>query len=286
MRKEIVDFALAVKCVFENNPIRSKFDAGVLTLGCLAALDYRMRHEQILLTDKKRHDAFVFLQLGKIINNYHDSCFLDESNYRKLRRDLFSTPLRNDQFNFFFKKIAGLERVRPNPWSSKTSCFEQIKRYRSQVNLVYWTAACVSIGIARTDELITSDLEYTPSSPTWFHGMHDALLALQVIDDKIGWRGDLRLKRPSFFTALCPQNFLNFQPERLPPQAVETTFRRMDEEFTAYTARAKQELPDDYGLLTAIVALNRLPCLLNSQLYRNFQNITGIELINDRHFNE
>lgn len=245
-----------------------------------------MRHRGINLTGRQKEDVFTFLELGKLINNHHDGVGpLPVDKYKKLRRGLRKTPLKPDYLQYY-KDVAVLEHNRPNPWKTDKDLLNKVAQYRSGTNLVYWAAACSAAGIASYSELVNHNFDFTDSAPDWFKGMHSLLLALQVTDDKIGWKGDLRFQRPSFFTAFCPGEYLKLPPEYLPPIVIQTVFFEMDKHFAVYLKQAQNKLPGHYALLAATTALNQVPNLARWKLYEKMQELTGIELVNSRHFAE
>lgn len=288
MLLEALDITLATKCVVSSDSIRKEFNSGALTLSCLAAFDYQMKHQGIELTIHQKKKLFSFLELGKIINNYYDERSpLPVEQYKYLRKQLFSTPLSRNNFSFYYRNVALLENNRPNPWKVNSSCADQVEEYRSKTNLVYWGAACTAADITKDiKDLVNDDIDFNPDSPRWFQGMHSYLVAFQVIDDKIGWKGDLRFKRPSFFTALCPKTYLDCPPEIFPKKIVETVYQEMDERLFVYMDKAKQQLPDNYAMELAMTTLKFVPALANIKWYKGLQGLTGIELVNPSHFNE
>jgi hypothetical protein len=116
--------------------------------------------------------------------------------------------------------------------------------------------------------------------------MHSCLLALQVIDDQIGWKGDLRQKRPSFFTGLCPERYLRISPDSLPLHEVLGIYEEMDKNFWFYMNKSKTEIPESYALRQSIMFLKLTPTLLRLKWYKSLQASSGVELVNTRHFGE
>ena len=114
MREKLNDVFLAVSCLARNASISRELGTSVLTLGCLAVLDYRIHKEGQPLENEAMLAASGFLELGKIINNFHDLNILDKKNYRQFRRNLFSTPLRGAQFRSYFTRVSSLEKNRPD----------------------------------------------------------------------------------------------------------------------------------------------------------------------------
>lgn len=287
MKDKVQDLALIARCVVGNDRVRREFKSGVLTLGCLSAFDYIMAKQGTELMNEQKRRVFAFLELGKVINNYYDDTNpLARDSYKKNRRELFGSGLRRDDFRFYFKAVADLERSRPNPWQLDGKRRETIEDYRYKTNLVYWAAACAVGGVAPITELVDPNYQYTSSAPVWFRGMHDYLLALQVIDDQIGWKGDVRGKRPSFFTGFCPRRYLDLEPETIPDEIVAETFRSMDERYSFFKHRADCQIPAAYAMSLGISLLKFVPALVRSKNYRVVQEFTGVELVNARHFDE
>ncbi len=292
MFKEVEDLALLGQSVLENNHLRKEFNSGFLTLGCLAAFDYIVKKQDISLSEEALRGVYAFLEIGKVVNNFHDDKVLDKDGYIKLRRKLSDAGLDAGNMGFFIRSVKVLENSRPNPWEGVDSNSDlDLKKYREKVNLVYWSTAYVASGLGSFSDVMNNDFEYSEDCPRWFKGMHKCLVSLQVVDDKIGWKGDLRNHRPSFFTGFCPNECLDLSPETFPLDERKKIFRELDAEFASYHNESDLLLGESgKSLLLAVRTLHSLSNQQNivfSPRWMSFQKLIGAEVVvNSRHFTE
>lgn len=164
----------------------------------IAALDYIASTNGIEFTrdDKQRLD--VFLELGILINDNFDLGQLNHTRYSELRRNLQHESATVALFREYWGKIRFLERTRPKPGQE-----EKCIAYREATNLVSIAACCSASFNIPVGEFVDGEMwdSFSDKCPNWFKGLFFSVMALQVVDDMVGWRGDQKANRPSFFTA-------------------------------------------------------------------------------------
>jgi len=205
----------------------------------MTALDY-LGYQQNgnFCDDMSRKAAWRILRLGKLINDYYDLGCLDKRGYiaekRALREDREVLP----DYSLYRTQISRLEKARPIPPIPGDEGEERIFRYREQTNLVSSAMVCVAgLGLNFEDLVDTKDLKIAENAPAWFEGLFSLVMALQIIDDWVGWRGDLGAKRPSFFTAFIGEDI---SPENISSEQLKEIFVLMNEKSKGYLSRAHE----------------------------------------------
>jgi hypothetical protein len=252
MIKEAEDIVLLTKIVAKNEYLNRKNAGSFLTTTCLSALEYQAVHEGVLLCEKQRRSVLAFLELGKAINNHYDHRNYSNDQIRRLQDQIEQTGLKGEEFAIFYSGLRDVERNRPDPWTEPLADVGKITKYREQTNTINIAASVVSMGGAHMSDLVTPRHEFTDSTPTWIKGMHQYVMAMQIVDDQIGWKEDLNKKRPSFFTGLCPKELLAMNTCKLPDNDIQSVFNQMDVLYDAYIGNATLMCKDASALRTAI----------------------------------
>ena len=179
--------------------------------------------------------AAHMLDAGVLVNDHYDTAYLDVNQYLRETLPIRQNEFANKQFKQYFSVIRSLERERPQAGNTE-ACIA----YREKTNLI---SLAVNASLAfeiPLDTLINisdkANPEITSDTPNWFTSLYYVIMALQVVDDLIGYRGDTLHHRPSFFTAygLLPNEYLgnkDIYNERL--QLLNTV-------FNTYVAAARE----------------------------------------------
>ena len=250
MRKELAKYSLAFRCAWNNlgrpflkSPSRPR-EAICFSGLAMSALDYLgYQQNRNFCGDVSRKAVERILRLGKLINDYYDLGRLDSRNYIAERRALKRNGGTLSDYLFYRKQISRLEKARPIPPACGNEGKEKIFRYREQTNLVSLAMACVAgLGLNFEDLIDTEDLKIAENAPVWFEGLFSLVMALQVVDDWVGWRGDLGAKRPSFFTAFIREDI---SPEEISPERLKEIFVLMNKKGGDYLSKAHEIFGND-----------------------------------------
>lgn len=286
MLERLSDIATAAKSFKKVH--RERGTSGFLTSSCATALEYILQRRNLGgLSQEQIQNLFQFLEVAKMVNNYYDDHEL-HPDYRDVRRNLRGMDDGSiDFYKDFHRRVKVLETTRPDPWNEDVDVNE-ICAYREAVNAVYLATACASAGISDSESFLCYEgdtPQYSETAPEWFIGLHKGLVALQVVDDMIGWRGDVKQRRPSFFTCLADKQMIN-EPSRITNNDIDTVFDTMRTLFDMYVNETKFYLREDWALITGIEGLIHVPTLGRTKPALIAQRLSGIELINPRHLEE
>jgi hypothetical protein len=281
MLKEAEDFGLLAKTVLVNEQSRRATSGGFLTTACLSALEYTAAHEGVIFTPQQKQSVLAFLELGKAINNHYDQRGNKDGYYQTLRKQIENSGLNGYEFVDFYSQLRDIERHRPDPWNEQEPIPDSVRRYRETTNAVHLSAAIVSMGGMSMRELITPTHDFKEDAPSWVIGMYNYVMAMQVVDDKFGWKADLSKRRPSFFTGYCPPAVLQMQPDQIPDDVVENITEQMNSEFRHYMGQAITASRDTTALRTAVNVFNSIsePRVLGG--FFRFQQRASLNLVNE-----
>ncbi|MDO8488262.1 MAG: hypothetical protein Q7S31_03015 [bacterium] len=190
-------------------------------VACEAALTYVARQQEQAIDPVEEDSLGDILALGIIANNHYDLGELAAGTYRQLRRRT-SLP----DYRQYFANLRMVERNRPDPGVAAY----QIIKYREQVNAISLAMSVSAVGLGHYEEIVDPEtFMFNPDVPRWIRGLFFSVMALQVVDDQVGWRGDSSQNRPSFYTA--------FKSDGLTHEQI---MARMNQLKTNYLAKAKQ----------------------------------------------
>lgn len=161
------------------------------------------------ISEKQKLCLISALKLGVIINDYWDEGGFSKEEYRKRRTFIQKNGLSSD-YICYYRDITNTERERPNPQQAKP---EDVFRYREQMNAISLGGVCAMTGMGSYTSFVGEDKLIARDAEIWFKNLWNIIMALQVIDDQVGWVGDTNSKRPSFYTALAMGSKL--QPEEI-----------------------------------------------------------------------
>jgi hypothetical protein len=150
------------------------------------------------LTPVQRECLKAALRLGVVVNNYWDEGVLEKDKYRWNRRKVRVSG-KSDDYPAYYRDLVDLEGHRPNP---QTSTVEEVFAYRERVNAVSLGWSCAAAGLGSYGDFVSEDRLVRSDTRGWFKDMWCAVMSLQVIDDQMGWVGDMKRNRPSFYTAM------------------------------------------------------------------------------------
>jgi len=166
----------------------------------LAALEYTAKKFDLQVSGDYKTVAGQVIDLGVMINDHYDVNTLPVEPYQKIRRQINKNPFVIEQFNKYFQVIRSLERGRPEPGDTKR-CID----YREKMNLISLGVNCAVAFNFPIEELVTLEpgggVSPLESAPKWFMALYQTVMALQVADDMVGYKGDSMFRRPSYFTA-------------------------------------------------------------------------------------
>ena len=219
----------------------------------LTALTYTAKMYDLDFPACRYRVAQDMLTLGIAINDHYDVGYLDTKNYRQSRQSVCAHPFNQEQYRVYFKTIRKIERGRPSPGNPQ-DCIA----YRKQLNLVSLAINCSFAFQVPLEDMINTQPQVSlkKTTPVWFQPLFHTIMALQVVDDMVGYRGDFLNNRPSFFTA-----FNKSQGEDLSnSNCVRQHFAQMEELFCTYFNQAK-EGDSDY-IYPFALASNFIHCFL------------------------
>lgn len=166
---------------------------------CIAAMDYvSWGIGYSGLGSEERENLREVLKMGIAVNNFWDEGWFDKESFGRARRVITGKGLSGD-FHTYYGDVIDLERNRPKPEEG----FLAVSEYREKVNIVSLGISCAAAGLGKYGELVSEDRLIANESPLWFKDLWNTVMALQVVDDMIGWAGDVQHSRPSFYTALA-----------------------------------------------------------------------------------
>lgn len=216
-------------------------------VACLSALEYAASAKGIEFAEENKVCAALTLSLGVDINEFYDSQKLDPERYKYKRRKLRNlSPNAVEVYKKYFAVTRNLERNRPCPESDEENLSTEITEYREKVNLISLAANCAVAFNQKIENFVNirnNAVDFNTDTPSWFKGLYYAVMALQVIDDRVGWKGDLDNRRPSFFTAFLPQAG-NLEELKKPGKISKAVLEKMDQLFEDYLTKAYQSDPE------------------------------------------
>lgn len=187
---EVADWGCAAGCV-SRRIVKDGIKAKSVFV---SAMDYLQRRCGLNKTDNDEGNRLSStLVLGVIMNDYYDQKKFDEQDreqYRQHRRN-FSKRLQKD-YRQYFMDLRKLERGRPGLEDGEGKIIE----YREQLNRVTLAISFSAANFGNYRELMEGS-----GSPI-FENVLKLIYALQIADDRVGYRGDSREKRPSYYTAI------------------------------------------------------------------------------------
>lgn len=151
------------------------------------------------LTVRQRENIQGAIKLGVIVNNYWDEKILAYGEYRQRRRTIGRNGLATD-YRRYYRDITSVEKNRPDP---RVSNSDEVFEYREKLNAVALGGVCAMAELGRYYDFINEDQQLKTGTENWFSNLWKIVMALQVIDDQIGWVGDVKHNRPSFYTGLA-----------------------------------------------------------------------------------
>lgn len=178
------------------------------------------------------------LHAGVHINDFYDLVTLGEGNWSYTRgeyirhRRWLNERLRQrekEAWRTYYAKVTSLEKTRPNHQGNR----EKITAYREQVNL--WSLAlCFAIAFEKElNYFVTEQGKFSKECPKWFKAFFYFTMSGQVIDDLIGWHGDLKSQRPSFYTASFFANDQNHRQARRELKSLAKSYWRQASDMTS-----------------------------------------------------
>jgi hypothetical protein len=214
-----------------------------------------------------------FIRLGVKMNNWFDTGELDPQEYKGERRGI-SEEVR-EKWRWYFKEIRRIEKGRPEGPFDKGKVFS----YREELNLVTLAGLMsVLVGdetgvyLSRKEE---SSFDLKDEAPDWFKSLFFMTMGLQVADDFLGWRGDVKAKRPSFYTGI-------FGLIEVPVKTVEKQMKVVQRKYLDRARHYNKEKKTGPMLLMADVSSHLLPVLGIVQKSRFWRNT----LFSERDANE
>ncbi len=229
---------------------------------CLAVLDYsrRMGPLQRPLNREGRQEITGLLRIIEIVNDWYDLGKLDASGYRQLRRRMGEQAdgKMAENWRKAFALMRKVEKTRPQPPFANSGIKpEMIIAYREQQNAIITALLYSSTHGIPFEELIDNGerISISSAAPDDLQTLYWLILAFQVVDDQVGWRGDAAAKRPSFYTAFCPNGDVFSTGAK----------EKMDELHDQYIKRARAANPDfSCPLILAMKAVKAtFPPLIN-----------------------
>lgn len=199
----------------------------------LSAIDYISKQKNILITESNRSFVKQTLDLGVQINDFYDLQMLSNKNYKKVRRNLKKDQKIELEYDRYFKTIRQLERDRPE-MGDEAKCIS----YRENCNLVSLAINCaLAFNMSLTDFVDLESINkliLNSRSPDWFQSIYYSVMSLQVVDDMIGYQGDFRNKRPTYFTAFTKQSEVSITKDQR-----NIIFKKMSLVYNHYIEAAK-----------------------------------------------
>lgn len=169
----------------------------------LAALNYmEVEHENGGLSNSQKTLTEAGVNLGVIANDYFDQGLVQREAYMA-NREKIAELHASGQYIRYYKDLTYLERNRPN---ANQMSWDEAVLYRERVNAVSLGGMLSVAGMAQYEDLIDENKLIRASAPIWVKNMWNVVMALQVIDDQMGWKGDSMNNRPSFYTGLNSKN--------------------------------------------------------------------------------
>lgn len=241
----------------------------------LAVLSYVSKTEGLDLTKESKRIARGIINLGVEINDHYDTSYFDVPKYKQLRRLVRGDKFSEDQFEQYFVQLRLLERHRPQP-GAREKCIT----YREQTNLVSLAGAC-AIAFKRPMESFVNlkNIDLQKTAPAWFKSLYHLVMGLQVVDDMVGYRGDNKAQRPSFFTAFGQATLEELNNSRF----VRNRFEAMASLYRNYIKLAKDQDPNFAAPIARIseVIYKFLPGLAEFTRRPIIQK-TGFRIVSDR----
>ena len=226
---------------------------------CVTALDYTSRVMGYGFSRRERDVVFSILTLGIKINDYYDTGFLDRQAYIGLRRGLRENPPALQVYRLYRSAISRLEKTRPNLDHFQEDRTLRVIDYRERTNLISLAANCaVAFGQRLSDfvDISGDNLRLKVDAPYWFRGLFYTVMALQAVDDVLGWRDDLENGRPTLFTAFIKEK----GPGKKSSILLEEELTEARELVCQYLKKANSASPDFVSPINAVVrAVGLLP---------------------------
>ncbi len=222
---------------------------------CLTSLDYLSRTKYGReLTPEKKAIINLALILGVQINDYYDINRLNKPWYKQIRKTFKNlSSEREDDFRKYRRSLSDLERNRPVPSEIANSeeRLSRIKKYREDVNrlsLAFSFSVAFDIDL---DEVLNIDYVNDP----YFKGFFNLIMAMGVVDDMVGRKGDVEKDRPSFYTAVCDIRELT---ERKASPSLKPVFSKLNDIFNSYFNEAKSVSPPSLKPIISAVRAVRM----------------------------
>ncbi|OGM08320.1 hypothetical protein A2Z67_01470 [Candidatus Woesebacteria bacterium RBG_13_36_22] len=264
-----------------NSPVESNYKKI-----CLAALDYAHRvSKDSRLSEEKKRLTGKLLELGVSINNFYDIDLLDTEEYKDLRKEFRGmAPERENDFQRYRKELSTLEKNRPIPsefHENNIKRLETIKCYREDVNrlsLAFTFAVAFDKPLSGYYEGFDAQTEEERSL---FEGFHNAVMAMQVVDDIVGRKGDIAKDRPSFYTAVCSEAEMEGQNTK----ATNEPYGQLDNIFNEYYDKANGYLSEKFKPILNAVKFTKTFFPKLSGLVRKYEfleTVTGVNILTDR----
>ena len=278
---ELSQFVEAGKSVIDT-VIDLRFKGNVKTM-FVSAVDYMKRAQDGRgLSKEKRKIVNDVLLLGIAINNYYDMGVFNSNEYKGLRRKIKTELMeREEDYLRYRRELSNLEKHRPNPSEPIFSAEDRsakIIKYREDVNKLS-LAFAFSIAFDRplSDYYENFGIQ-SQESQRGFNGFFNATMALQIVDDLIGMKGDLRHNRPSFYTAVCSKREID---EKKPRNDM-VTFDKLEKLFSMYTEKMNSNMLDNMQpIVVAVHAIKVVYPRLTEFIrnHRSLQKLGGLHLL-------
>jgi hypothetical protein len=166
----------------------------VLRCFCVAAFDFAARAGGRPLDREKRRALGCLLDLGALINDHFDQHQFCKHTYRRLRRQLTADAGARAVYREYFRQVRQAERNRPR-LSGRENLLREVAGYREKVVRLS-LAALAAIAFGRT-EIVDGAFPASLFAP---------VMLIQICDDLLDWRKDLRAGLPTFVTAAVMQD--------------------------------------------------------------------------------